>query len=94
MTAACEVVDGGQITEDLYLLAGILHEARMKECYGNWAMTCRVRWPATFKEFREQQQAGQSWIDIGLATARAAYPLLCATTEELRGIFGKVRFKK
>jgi len=83
-----------QITEDLYLLAGILHESRMKECYGNWSMSCRVRWPETFKEFREAQQAGQSWADIGMAEARAAQPILCATAEELRIIFEGVRFKQ
>jgi len=57
--------------EELYHLAGIIHETRMTECYGNWSSCYRTVWPSSFKEFRAQQQAGQSWIDIAMAQARA-----------------------
>ncbi|HXJ94231.1 MAG TPA: hypothetical protein VMT20_15390 [Terriglobia bacterium] len=58
----------------LYLLGRLLHESRMKECYGNWQMYTRPKWPATFKEYRAQQQAGQSWIDQAIAQVRAIAP--------------------
>lgn len=71
--AGC-VVSIAEIPEmHLYILGGVLHEARMKECYGNWQMHTRPKWPATFKEYRAQQQAGQSWIDQAIAQVRAIY---------------------
>jgi hypothetical protein len=33
--------------EELYYVGGIIHERRMKECYGNWSMESRTHWPAT-----------------------------------------------
>jgi hypothetical protein len=62
--------------EELYYVGGIIHERRMKECYGNWSMESRTHWPTTFKEYRRQQQAGQPWIDIAVAQAKALEPLL------------------
>ncbi len=66
-----------ELTEkDHFVLGGILHNARMEECFGAWEMSCRPVWPKTFKEFRGQYQAGQSWIDQACAQAKAIASLL------------------
>lgn len=60
--------------EELYHLAGIIHEARMADCFGSWDSVYREVWPKTFKSFRGIQQAGQLWIDIAMAQAKAVAP--------------------
>lgn len=62
--------------EDLFRIGGILHEARMVECYGTAQLSSRKAWPATLKEFRGQRQIGQSWVDVAIAQARAIAPYL------------------
>lgn len=62
--------------EQVYILGGIIPEARMKECYGNWTTVLRTKWPATYKEFRGEYQEGQSWITIAIAQARALEPFV------------------
>lgn len=57
--------------EELYRLGGVLHEARMAECYGNMQISSRKAWPATLKEFRRQYQTGQPWIDVAVAQAKS-----------------------
>lgn len=74
----CSAVGTDPTVYELFQLAGIIHEARMKECYGNWNTALRQAWPKDFKEYRTQQQAGQSWITIAVAQAHAVYPLLRA----------------
>lgn len=55
----------------LFHVGGILHEARMLECYGNMQISTRRKWPSTLKEFRGQQMAGQPWIDVAITQVRA-----------------------
>lgn len=62
--------------EELFRIGGLLHEARMMECYGNSHISSRKAWPATFKDFRGQRQIGQPWIDVAIAQARAIEHLL------------------
>lgn len=57
--------------ETLFRIGGILHESRMTECYGEMQLSTRRKWPATLKEFRGQQMAGQPWIDVAVAQVRA-----------------------
>lgn len=57
--------------EQLFHIAGILHEARMRECYGNMTTSSRKPWPATYKEFREQRTITQPWIDVAVEQAKA-----------------------
>jgi hypothetical protein len=57
--------------ETLFQIGGLLHEARMTECYGNSEISSRTKWPSTFKDFRAQRQAGQPWIDVAIAQVRA-----------------------
>jgi len=57
--------------EVLFRIGGILHEARMQECYGSAQLSSRRAWPATLKDFRRQQMAGQPWIDVAIAQVRA-----------------------
>ena len=55
----------------LFRVGGILHEARMTECYGKLQMSSRRAWPATVKEFRGQRIDGQPWIDVAVAQVHA-----------------------
>lgn len=57
--------------EVFYRVGGILHEARMCECYGNAEISSRKKWPETFKDFRGQRHDGQPWIDVAIAQVRA-----------------------
>lgn len=59
--------------ELLYRVGGILHNARMQECYGNWHPSWRAKWPSSLKEFRRQMMAGQPWIDVANAQTRALF---------------------
>lgn len=60
------------ITDEAYFhIGGILHEARMKECYGNMQTSSRRVWPNTLKEFRTQRHHGQPWIDVACAQVKA-----------------------
>lgn len=60
------------ITNDvLFRIGGLLHEARMLECYGDMQTTSRRAWPPTIKDFRRQQMDGQPWIDVAIAQVRA-----------------------
>lgn len=47
--------------EVLYGVGRVLHEARMRECYGNMRPSARRDWPASIKEFRAQRHIGQPW---------------------------------
>lgn len=63
--------------KELYIVAGLIHEAKMLDCYGKDNYPAyRAVWPKTFKEFRGLQSHGQSFIDISLAQARALEPFL------------------
>lgn len=57
--------------EVLFRVGGVLHEARMTECYGKMQITSRREWPADLKDYRRQQMAGQPWIDVAIAQVRA-----------------------
>lgn len=57
--------------EVFFRIGGILHEARMSECYGKMDIASRKRWPETFKDFRRQRMDGQPWIDVAIAQVRA-----------------------
>lgn len=58
--------------ESIYFtIGGILHEARMQECYGNLRIQSRNAWPTTLKEFRTQRHLGQPWIDVAIAQVKA-----------------------
>lgn len=57
--------------ETLFTVGGILHEARMTECYGKLQMASRQKWPTTLKNFRAQRMDGQPWIDVAIAQVRA-----------------------
>lgn len=57
--------------EVLFRVGGILHEARMEECFGKSEFSFRKKWPSTIKEFRGQMMNGQSWIDVAVAQVRA-----------------------
>ena len=57
--------------EVFFRVGGILHEARMEECYGKMQISTRQKWPETFKDFRRQRMAGQPWIDVAIAQVRA-----------------------
>lgn len=58
--------------DEIYFhLGGVLHEARMAECYGGMQISARRKWPATIKDFRAQRQTGQPWIDVAIAQVRA-----------------------
>ncbi len=57
--------------EVLFRVGGILHEARMRECYGEMQISSRRAWPETVKDYRRQQMAGQPWIDVAIAQVRA-----------------------
>lgn len=70
--------------EVFFRVGGILHEARMRECYGNMQISSRMKWPETFKDFRGQRHDGQPWIDVAIAQVRAlikAGLILPAATE-------------
>jgi hypothetical protein len=45
--------------EVFFRVGGILHEARMEECYGKMEISTRRKWPETFKDFRRQRMDGQ-----------------------------------
>lgn len=55
----------------LFHVGGLLHEARMRECYGEMQISTRRAWPTTIKDFRRQQMDGQPWIDVAIAQVRA-----------------------
>lgn len=57
--------------EILFRVGKILHEARMKECYGKWDH--KQPWPKDLKEFRHQRTVTQPWIDIAVAQVAALY---------------------
>lgn len=57
--------------EVFFRIGGILHEARMDECYGKMDIGSRKKWPETFKDFRRQRMDGQPWIDVAIAQVRA-----------------------
>lgn len=57
--------------QEYWYTGGLLHEARMKECYGDWYPSWRAVWPENVKEFRRQRHAGQPWIDVACAQVRA-----------------------
>lgn len=60
------------IGDDIFFrIGGILHEARMEECYGKMNVSSRKKWPETFKDFRRQRMDGQPWIDVAIAQVRA-----------------------
>jgi hypothetical protein len=60
------------ISDDTFFkVGGVLHEARMQECYGTMQISTRRTWPATIKDYRRQQMAGQPWIDVAIAQVRA-----------------------
>lgn len=67
--------------EIFFRIGGILHEARMQECYGKTNFSARKQWPATFKEFRGQRHDGQPWIDVAIAQVRALIKAGIITTE-------------
>ena len=68
---------------ELFHIGRLLHEARMKECYGSWThMPSRYKWPETEKEYRGQQQTGQPHIDIAIAQVKAIWHLLKPNMEE------------
>jgi hypothetical protein len=56
--------------EVFYRIGGILHESRMRECYGKMEISSRAKWPETFKDFRRQRHDGQPWIDVAIAQVR------------------------
>lgn len=57
--------------EVLFRVGGILHGARMNECYGGLDISSRKKWPATLKDFRGQAHEGQPWIDVAVAQVKA-----------------------
>lgn len=59
--------------DDMFRIGGILHEARMRECYGDGRLSSRRDWPATLKDFTRQRHAGQPWIDCAVAQVKAMY---------------------
>ena len=71
--------------EEFYFIGGILHEARMKECYGNMQISSRVAWPATMKEFRAARTIGQPHIDVAVAQAKALEPYLVKDVLNAKG---------
>lgn len=52
-------------------LAAVLHEARMVECYGNWALSSRFRWPQTRDEWEHYQHHPHPAIAQAMAQAKA-----------------------
>lgn len=52
-------------------LAALLHEARMQECYGNWQLPSRFKWPQTREEWAFYQHNPHSAIDQAMAQAKA-----------------------
>jgi hypothetical protein len=59
--------------EVLFSVGRVLHESRMRECYGGWQISTRRAWPATVKDFRRELHIGQPWIDVAIAQARALH---------------------
>ena len=57
--------------EVFFRVGGILHEARMRECYGKMNISSRKKWPDTLRDFRGQRMNGQPWIDVAIAQVRA-----------------------
>ena len=51
--------------------AAILHEARMKECFGNWDLPSRFKWPATREQWEHYQHNPHSAVLQALAQAKA-----------------------
>ena len=51
--------------------ACILHEARMRECYGNWDLPCRFHWPETREQWEYYQHNPHSAILQAVAQAKA-----------------------
>lgn len=60
-------------------LAAVLHEARMKECYGNWSIPSRFRWPETREQWEHYQHNPDGHIAQAMAQAKAILP--AATVE-------------
>ena len=52
-------------------MARLLHEARMQECYGNWDLPCRLRWPETRERWEYYQHHPHSAVLQALAQAKA-----------------------
>lgn len=61
------IVFGGPVER----LAGLLHEARMQECYGNWDLPHRFRWPKTREQWTHYQHNPHSQVEQALAQAKA-----------------------
>lgn len=64
---------------EILALARVIHMARVKECsfkghpgYSGYEATlARMPWPEDRKEATRLIQAGQSWMDLAIAQARA-----------------------
>jgi hypothetical protein len=52
-------------------MARVLHEARMQECYGNWQLPSRFRWPETREQWEHYQHNPHSAVLQALAQAKA-----------------------
>jgi hypothetical protein len=52
-------------------LARLLHEARMTECYGNWTIRSRFKWPETREEWEHYQHNPHPSILQAMAQAKA-----------------------
>lgn len=52
-------------------LAALLHEARMRECYGNWQLACRFKWPETRDGWVRYQHHPHAQVEQALAQAKA-----------------------
>ena len=53
-------------------LAAVLHEARMKDCYGHWTTVSRFKWPQTREEWEHYQHNPDGRIAQAMAQAKAA----------------------
>jgi cation diffusion facilitator CzcD-associated flavoprotein CzcO len=60
-----------ELDPKLWELARRLHEARMRECYGNRYPSYRPLWP---EDRRAYPHAPSSWVEQALAQAREIWP--------------------
>lgn len=76
--------------EDEFYIVGMLHEARMLECYGKrFFPPYRERWSAAFKEYRGRKQAGQAYIDMAVAQAKKLTSYM--TGDEVKRLAASIR---
>ena len=53
-------------------LAKVLHDAKMKDCWGNWQSAHRFAWPETREQWTHYQHNPHPVIEYTMAQARAA----------------------